>query len=255
MGKRFTNHTIRKLDPKGVVDRKTGVKDLELESFFLSLALIFNDIKGIALIERDFLKKYEKPEPNKISGHAGEWAGIKLQIVKYSASILHEALNLIEKKKKLLSSQRFERYYNFLNAYDKNIWFLILNVCDIKQSVNLNKKKIKLFRKLLLLIRNSISFHYDDSGKPLIRGYRNHFYSNRITPNNESAMYSFKKSNFFTTRFYYADAALSGFLNQLTESQFGNSKVFVEEMNRMVLEIAKVIMGLLEAYHQDIKNN
>lgn len=250
--KKFPDSRIRKLDPNGLIDKDLPLKDLELESFFLSLALIFNDIKGIVILENAINEIYEKPDQS-ISSHTGEWSGMRLQIVKYSASVLHEALNLIEKKKAILSKQSFQRYYNQLNSYDRNIWLLTLNVCGIEHSEKYDQTQISTFKKLLLLIRNNISFHYYDAGKPLIRGYRKFFFETP-GPGSKSAMYSYQSTNFLGTRYYYADAALQGFINDEFAKLRSDGKA-LEEIYRMVIQIAKVIAGLLEVYHKDKKMN
>jgi len=248
MAKRFQDQKIRKLSPEGMIDKDSPAKDLELESFFLTLALIFNDIKGIAILESTFTKIYEKPDAT-VSAHTGEWTGIKLQIVRYSASVLHEALKLIEDKKNVVSSLSFQRYYNKLKNYEKNLWLLILNVCGIDNSEQYDQKKIETFKRLLELIRHNISFHYYGSGKSLIKGYRKHFYE-KTGAGTESAMYSYRSTDFYGTRYYYADAAIQGFI----DDEFGklqlNGKA-LDEIYRMVLQVAKVITGLLEAYHKD----
>ena len=245
---KFEEGKIRKLDPKGIIDEQTPLKNLELESFFLALGMIFNDIRGIVVLQEAFKEKYDRPDGT-VSIHTGNYVGIDLQVVKYLASILHEALKLIESKKAIVTDDRFQRYYLQLSQQDKKIWSLILKVCGIEQPDHFDLSDIQNFRKLLLLIRNNISFHYDDAGKPLAKGFRKHFYGTAPGPANKSAMYSQSKTHFHANRYFYIDAALSGFLHGEYEKQ--PTSDVQREIIEMVIEISKVIEGLIEAYHKD----
>jgi len=254
MPKKFKNSRIRKLQPEGIVDKNTDINELEIEIFFLSLALIYNDIKGLVIMEQTVMKSYEAPEKDEVSEHAGEWTGIKLQFFKYFSSVLREALDLIEKKKDLIQSTSFQNYCNKLNRSDKNIWYLLLNIVGIEAPVDYNKENIKLFNKLLKLIRNKMSFHYDVAGDFLVKGYRRHFYQNKGLPGTDSAMYSAQKTSFYETRYYYADAALGGFLRNEFD-KMPNKDTVIADTYKTAIRVAKVIMGLLEEYHKNKRKN
>lgn len=253
MKKRFINQKIKKLNVSGFIDQKTSPKELELESFFLSLALIFNDIKGLTILEKNLVDSYELPVSSEVSDHAGEWAGIKSQLFKYFVSTLYEFLELIKSKKNLISSSSFKKYYYQLNNSDQNIWSLILNISGADNSVNYNRDEVKLFEELLKLVRNEISFHYDASGKPLLSGFRTFFYSTNENPGKKYVMYSATKTDFYGTRFYYADAALNGCLSNEFSKVNKTEKVVAETIYKTSMRVAKVIMGLLEAYHKNKK--
>lgn len=253
MQSEFIYKKIKKLKVDALIDRSTPARDMEVESFFLSLSLIYNDIKGICVLERDFVDKYRRPIDGEISGHAGEWCGIKNQLFKILASTLYEALNLIQSRKSLIEGSMFQRYYQKLNRRDKNIWFLLLNVSGVNKEIDYNQDDIKSFEKLLIMIRNKISYHYDNGGIDLLNGYRKYFYNDLEKPGKDAAMYSTLRSDFWQNRYYYADAALVGFLHNEYAKLGHPEQNITDTIYEMAIRVAVVIMGLLDAYHEDIR--
>ena len=72
---RFDLAPLTKLDPDLVLPRNG---DDRLPSFMLALALVFNDLKGLALFGQWLT--HSKPPDGEISGHSGQWRGLDLQI-------------------------------------------------------------------------------------------------------------------------------------------------------------------------------
>lgn len=249
MNEEFKYHKLRKLQPQGLIDKDTTPRELSLEGLFLSLALIFNDIKGLALMEECRDKVYRKPVDEEDSGHAGEWWGLKYQIIKYFSSILYETIELIMKNKKVIKSAEFKKYSLSLSEQNQKIWSLLLDIADIEKSINFSDEKINRFKKLLSMIRHKMAFHYDQSAIHLIEGYRRHFYHTHIGNATKFAYYSSQISDPFRSRYYYADAALMGFLYKEMDSMGDVGEVFDAIYNTAV-EVSLVIMGLLEEYHK-----
>lgn len=254
MLQKFSLQRIRKLLPEGIISRDSPYKSLEIEAFFLSLAMLFNDIKGLVILEKDFKDKYEM-STQEISGHNGQYFGIKLQIVKYAAGILNESLRLISDNTKVLKTTQLQSFVNQLNTQDNNIWKLLLDVCGVTQLPQDDEEEdLKKFRTLLVYIRSNTAFHYYQSGKPLIEGFRKFFYLDEQTAMNQSAMYSYNSTDFDGTRYYYADAALKG-LFEKEFLKFGSVQKVLEEIYILINEVAKVITGLLEVYHKGKPKN
>ncbi|MEK7499513.1 MAG: hypothetical protein AAB649_02815 [Patescibacteria group bacterium] len=173
--KDFENHKMRKLEPEDLIDRDTPAKDLELPGFFLVLASIFNDLKGMSVIYKMREEVYRKPEKDEVNEHAGEYSGMTLQLHKNVIGIIHEALRFIGENEAIIQTPEFKQYENKLSGRSKEIWELVVSVATHKET----SPKYAALGKILTQIRSNAAFHYYQSSVPLIAGFRDHFYKEK----------------------------------------------------------------------------
>lgn len=245
--KEFVNRKMRKLKPECLIDEKTPEKDLDLEGFFLVLATVFNDIKGI-MVFFEWRNEYRSPPLEEVSVHSGEYGGLTNQLNKMLAGILHESLDLLNKNIKIIESEEFKKFENRLSGRSREIWRLLVDVAVERPGTS--KEHADLVH-LLEQIRHNAAFHYYQSATNLVRGFRKHFYStNKESKAFKWAYYSSQRTEPMKTRFYYADAALQGYI--LDKISATGRKP--EDMYKMVFELSAVvgrsILDLVSEYHE-----
>ncbi|OGY45317.1 MAG: hypothetical protein A2729_00575 [Candidatus Buchananbacteria bacterium RIFCSPHIGHO2_01_FULL_39_14] len=241
MKKEFQLGALRHKKPLSLIDDNPS-NDRDVDRFFLIMALMFNDIKGLVFFD-NWLHEYREPQKEEISGHAGEWHGIKLQRIKLLAAILSEFLNVLEEYKNIINTDPINRYEQQLSRQDKSIWDLFLEVTKIHPT-KLSDERIEVFKKMLIQIRANVTFHYYGAGKPLANGFRDHFYKKFV---NQPAYYSAQGTNFYKTRYYYADAAIQSYLESCM-TMAGEADKVLETITDLTVKASKVINGLMEQY-------
>ena len=73
-------------------------KSDEIDNFFLVLAVIYNDVKGLILFQKLVMDTYEPPslDPDVVNVHAGEYGGVFIQITKLIIGTIHEFFNFLK---------------------------------------------------------------------------------------------------------------------------------------------------------------
>jgi|GEM_PF-1540961 len=181
----------------------------ELGCFFLVLAAVFNDIKGMVLFEQ-YLNAKGRPLPHVVSEYAGQWRGNHIQIHRWLAGVLFELMIVIRKHRNgLIVGPELAALVASLPRDRRDAWKELVDESLVDGGAKRDRP-----HDLWQDIRNSASFHYEE--KRLARGYLDHFRDGRAqhqTSANEAAMYS-PGNTMKTSRFYYADAALQALLYQ-----------------------------------------
>lgn len=219
------------------------------------MAMIFNDFKGLVLLNDSMRAVYRPPEGTEISGHTGELEGISVQIIKLFLSTLHEAMEFVHESKSVFESRYIQNLLETTSGDTKLVWEMLNKV---SHGEPVNDERFAPFSKLRDLLenaRNNIGFHYQ-TRKRLIDGYRKFFFrgiSNVGSRAREYAYRSTKNSEFLTSRYYYADAALQGYYVNL----FGDEKLAkqrIDESFQLLNMIAYAIHDLLLKYHESLPN-
>ena len=182
----------------------------EFGDFFFTLALIFNDLKGLMMMEELFRKNYDNPAQNEISNHTGNYHGISIQIERLYAGLVHEFLKFLsqDESKTILSSIPFQLIVKKIPTDSANHWKTI-EALAMKSDYDHSSE----FAQTLLLVRNNVSYHYHQSGPVLRQGLRHFFNETEKSASNEYAYYSLGQ-NMSETRFYYIDAAVQGYMTR-----------------------------------------
>lgn len=234
----FKTGELKHIEPSRLI--KEGVKS-PIDNFFLVLAVIFNDLKGLVLFEKLIQDRYRDPLDNEVSSHSGECAGIFSQIYKIFVANIQEFFLFLKVKKDILETTEFKILLSKTNKDTQDKWKDIIDIAFDKSP------KGSEFSEYLLRTRNNVSFHYYQSDKNLRKSFLNFFNKKEKMKKNDFAYYS-AGENMEGTRFFYADAAIEEFLRDGT----GNTKEFdmkyQKEISRIISEMNLAILRLLKIY-------
>jgi hypothetical protein len=174
-------------------------------NFVLTLSLISNDLRD--LYYANILVGDCKPpgSPGK-TRHWGYYAGLNLHVLRLIMSAVHELLNVIDQQRDDVDHDFFREVVKTLPSGVRQDWQEVVKVALGESS------KDKKLGKLLLRIRNNISFHYDT--KAVQAGFNNHFIVQRL----DERAYVSRGNSMRGSRFYFADAVVEGLLSGLTGS-------------------------------------
>lgn len=197
-------------DPEGINPEtlipRTGTD--RAASFFLALALIYNDMKGL-LWWHTQVDKNRRPE-GEISAVAGQLAGFSIQIKRLAAGLLHELLETFEEFHDVVLSSDVKGLLESLPEDIQGYWNDLVNLSNVRKDATASG-----FARVIESIRNRTAFHYRDR-KALVRGFRKHFYESPPSPYNEHAYVSLGP-NLEGSRFYYADAAAVAVMGEIAQ--------------------------------------
>lgn len=232
---------LRHIDPHRLISED---KNDKVANFFLVLAVVYNDMKGLAFLEKLVFDTYEQPLPIDASFHTGTYGGITTQTRKIFISNLQEFFKFLEENKNILETTEFKDVLKRTNKDIENRWN---NIVDIALGNNTSKDAFE-FTNYLIKIRNNVAFHYYQSGKELRSAFRNYFYKKEKIEQNKLAYYSIGE-NIETTRFFYADAAVFEYLRSTTnDSAEGFDYKYKAEISEILNNICWTILRLLKAY-------
>lgn len=184
---------LREITPSLVVRDE----DDDVGRFILRLAVAFNDLKGMILFDQ-YRLAFTRPEPNEVTAHAGQWAGLITQIHRFLAGILNEALMAIHDELPAIGSVEVTRLLASLPTGVQELWRDIIEEARSSPAA-VNRTN----RAMLARLRNKSSFHYD--GKNLRHAFLQYF-AGVPTEKNAKAYYS-AGPDLDGTRYYFADAA------------------------------------------------
>lgn len=197
-----------RLAPKIEVPAKVLLRDENdhLGRFFLGLAAVFNDIKGLVLFEQ-YLLAMDRPARGEWSARAGQWRGLHIQIHRWLAGVLYELMEYVAHKrnKGAVNDPTFRGLVASLPDERQRAW---------KELEASSTEETRDARGLYACIRDYASFHYGPTH--LVDGFVKQFENEasdpaKATEANRSAQYSYGDT-MRETRFYYADAALQQIL-------------------------------------------
>lgn len=217
-------------------------KNDEVANFFLVLAVVFNDLKGIDIFERLIISKYRKPPFTEKTVHSGEFSGIFTQTRKIFISNLREFFDFLKENKDVLSSFEFKDILNKTSKDTQNRW---KNIVDI--ALNNESQNIKDFTEYLVEVRNNVAYHYYQP-KGLRKAFINFFYNKDKIEQNDLAYYSLGE-DIRTTRFFFADASVQEYLRSANQE---NSKEFnykyQNEIGTILNDVSITIFKILKVY-------
>lgn len=170
----------------------------ELGRFFLALALAFNDLKGLVLLDQ-YLSAVGRPDPTDWTSHAGQWRGVAVQMHRWIGGVIHEVMVLIKNNRRTVRGKEMQALVSQLGSDSSGAWTELVDAA-LDTSGNASQ--------LLLRIRNSAAFHYD--AKSLVQGFMKQFIADAAsapTEANRAPQYSIGV-DMDGTRFFYADAAV-----------------------------------------------
>jgi hypothetical protein len=214
-------------------------------NFFLVLAVIYNDLKGIIFFQELLVDTFRKPVEKEVSVHSGEYSGLHIQLTRLLIGIVYEFFEFLKENEDILLTPEFNDTLNATNSCVKDAWNDIVKVA-------FNKSEGKSgFTHNLELIRHNISFHYNQSGKELKQAFCNIFINREKIGVNDTAYYSIGE-NTDETRFFYADAATEEYMRTKSdrvgkpESMSGYSYEMLEIIGKMNFTFSRLIKAYLK---------
>lgn len=199
---------VKKVTPLKIV--QSGKDDLG--AFFLVLALIYNDIKGLIYFIKYFNEFNSPPKNEIISAYLGEYNGMTSQHFKIIAGVVNEFFIFLKVHEPLFRTSQFQLILLRVPKSVREDWNDLLDAA-FKRITNRNGLGYKL-----MLIRNHVAFHYDQSEKELIQSYRD-FFSDKTRFGADHAYYS-DGGTIQDTRFYYADAAVQQYMLKTASREY-----------------------------------
>lgn len=167
----------------------------------LTLALVFNDLKLISWTKEQLKRGRRPSDPTRISRYAGQWYGMSGSANRLGVGLLVELGKVLQDNNKLLNEEPLLSCIGKLKGKKKAAWNDLMDFANGRRS----KSGLTAF---LRSIRNEVAFHYDvkQDGETLMNGYRTHF-----SKKSADAQYAYVSlgETMETTRFYFADAAVS----------------------------------------------
>lgn len=208
------------------------------EDFFLTLSLIFNDLKGLVLLDKLVRETYRFPNQTEVSAHAGEFSGVRLQIYRLTVGLVREFLGFLEANKSVLKTLEFQLLKKGIPVGPRQQWEEI-------EAVALNKDLLpgtSEFFDTLYRIRDKIAFHYQS--EKILRGSFKKFFKEKKIEQSRVAYYSIGHT-MSSTRFYYADAAAQEYISSklagIETNQFAEHQErlyeFIDRMNIAVFHL------------------
>jgi hypothetical protein len=251
----FENGRLRKSFPEDIISE--GITDQSEEiyrSFMLTLSLVFNDLKALVLLNDTVRNAYETPEVIQTDAHSGEKEGVGLYLLKTLLSTLHESIVFLKESEEIYNSVRFQKILVRTSKNTRDVWEVLIKIATEKDVVVPQWIEFKELADFLKILRNNVGFHFQ-TRKSLVKGYRKFFfYGIRGVPDkNREIAYRSTESEFMNSRYYYADAALQGYLVNL----FGDeeqTKERVDEAFKLLNLIGYSIHDVLREYHQTLPN-
>jgi hypothetical protein len=222
-------------------------KNDPVDNFFLVLAVVYNDLKGMVFFEKLVFDTYEPVSVNdKISFHMGEYGGIFIQTRKIFISYLREFFEFLKENEQILSSTEFN---GILSKTNKDITIRWNNLVDIA----LNKSKdTSDFTNYLVRVRNNVASHYYQSGKELRKAFCNIFFKKEKVEQNKLAYYAIGE-NMEKTRFFYADAAVQEYLRStINDMEKGFEVKYKTELSAIIDNMNWTILRLLKVYLKNL---
>ena len=204
----------------------------DIDNLFLSLALLFNDLKT-ALLLLSWLESNKVDD--EITPRRGQHTGIAIHMHRYGFAILHELLQLINENRAIFQGPVFAeiRRKHLLKGF-RQMW----------DELYAEATSTTTGRALLRRMRNDTIFHYGQP-KTLVAAYREVFFKDPKTPSNTHA-YASVGNTMEETRFYYADAAAQRAFALIA------SQVQVDNAHAAVLPILErannALVGLIGAF-------
>lgn len=230
---------LRHIEPHRLI--KEEVDDI-VANFFLVLGVVYNDLNGLILFEKLIIDTYRKEQPEEVSVQVGNLGGIFTQINKLIVSNIREFFDFLKENEKVLLSIEFKEVLLKTNKDIQNRWE---GITDFAFGRSLNSSE---FTKYLILIRNNVAFHYNQSGKELKKSFCNYFYKKEKFGTNNLAGYSIGEK-IEDTRFFYADAAVQEYMGLTKNDKPGGFDLkYKKEISGIMFDMNFAISRLLKAY-------
>lgn len=224
--------------PERVLAPGLSTREHSVEKSMLGLALAFNDLKGVSLMGT---VAQAVPTQAGVTAANGEIGGLRLQMTRHFAGLIHEIFELLRQRREDFESEPIKRAVSKLPSSAQKIWAELLTVANSEGTANVPA----WLTRGLPHIRNSIAFHYYDP-RDLAAGFQKWFFDNPKGPLNEQAFYC-DGQNLQSTRFFFADAAAQGALLRIAERHAADGA------SKSADELANDLVKIADTINQAVK--
>lgn len=251
----FENGRLRKSLPSDLVPEEIVSSDDEkFREYLLTLALIFNDIKGLLYLHDTVQDVFDvKASKGEISGNAGEQFGILEQVTKLLFATVREVLVFLDESSDVSDSERMQRLIAQTSGKTRLVWDVLARVARNEPVDDPRFSEYSELSDFLCRIRNNVGFHYQ-TRKQLISGFRKFFFNGIDGISEESRVWAYRSSEssaFDASRYYYADAALQGYIANLSGDEF-NARKNTEKTLSLISLIVHTLNEILIKYHASL---
>jgi hypothetical protein len=166
---------------------------------FLTLAAVFNDLKGMVIFE-GYLLDYGQPNPGQPTPELAQWRGMQTQVHRCIAGVLFELMNVLthSRTRAALASAELPQLLDIVADETRVRWDSLIS--DAPTHAPLANARQSLLHQL----RNCVAFHYDQVS--LARSFLDAFVAQPATSLKRRALFSYGP-DMDGTRYHYADAA------------------------------------------------
>jgi len=212
---KFELETLESFDPK-VFEGDDAVPQ-EVCNFVLTLALIFNDLKNL-LYANAYLQNVKPEGDFKINRGWGNYGGITNHFNRNMIGLVREIQILIQNNLKAIEHPFIQSIINKLDIPSQEAWKSLIESSQGKPSNN-------QIGKFLVCIRSQVIFHYEP--KSIYGGYKQ-FFSSGVKAAERA--YISRGGNMAKTRYYFADAAVTGCFERY-KKDYQNGDIFFDTMS------------------------
>jgi hypothetical protein len=206
MGSNFELGKLEGFDPKKINWRTRDPEQRKLDGFFLTLGLIYNDVKGLHWWLAQLKSNFMPINTREPSAALGEYSGMSFQVTRLLFGLLFELVQTLRENNKVLGSQRSVQVVNQLPDYAKEAW---LDLIRLSRGEIPSLPEANALRAFMQRVRSTGAFHYYNV-KSMVDGYGKTFGTNSALT--KKAFYSVG-NRMEVTRFYFSDAAVQGARN------------------------------------------
>jgi hypothetical protein len=205
-------------------------------NFVLALALIHADYRNLivayALLEAD-----QPADVSLINRRNGEWSGIRIHLIRQHAALVHSLLDLIgdEKSQPVIASDTFQEVLRRLDRQARECWNGLILVSQ-------NKPSEDAFVKSIMFLRHKVASHYDP--KEIFRGYERAFLGAGAAADPRRRPYVSRGNTLRNTRYYFADAAATAYLNSRVgdgQDLFDFFKQTADTLQNLNIALAQIV--------------
>jgi hypothetical protein len=208
-------------------------------AFILSLACIFNDLKGVMWFAEQHIKW--KPSDGTATGYNGQIFAMNIQIERMAVGMIHELMVVLRDSATELSHPDVVAAISKLSKQQSEAWLTLLSV--VQKTDQGAAVKGPTMANFLRIVRNTTAYHYDRSY--IMDGYEKWLDDAKTHPNdgNKYAYVSLGDSA-EKTRFYFADAPTTF----LYSSELINRCYKSNELRTFVSAVNKSLRFLIANY-------
>ena len=243
---------LKFINPRYLVNERQNER---IESFFIGLGAVFNDLKGLLFFEKMLMEYYEVPEEDETSPHAGNYFGIEVQIQKLITSSVFEFFAFLKANNDVFSMSEFIEILNELPRDEQVIWNNFIEAANERYS------ETTVLFNTMSKIRHNVGFHYDQKGKVLRNAYISFFYGKNIDNRHVYAYYSIGK-NLELSRFYFSDAVIQesmyiasgGKMKEINKND-ESFKIYQQQVMETVKVMCSIILQLMKEYIRSRRNS